>query len=173
MGMKKGWLWGTGKTSGPIYANKSWKLLNFLGKILSRILWGMNIVRLACPFIKRLIRERLGANLTVSRFIPFSWNRLPVWQLLRLCKSPLRHRTWRHRSSESRIGQFRAWSIWPWKPFVLTWSTIKVPAKLEWHDCFLKKTNKLKINLKINSKISIVSPTLNKTYKGTHTRKTL
>ena len=149
MGMKKRWLWGTEKTSGPIYANKSWKLLNFLGKILSRILWGMNLVKLACSFIKRLIRERLGANLIVSRFIPFSWNRLPVWQFLQLCKSPLRHRTWRHRSSESRNGQFRACSIWSWKPFSLTWSTIKVPVKLEWHVFFFKKTNKLKSTLNI------------------------
>ena len=33
-------------------------------------------------------------------------------------------------------------------------------AKLEWYDFFLEKTNKLKTNLKIISKNSIVSPTL-------------
>ena len=36
-----------------------------------------------------------------------------------------------------------------------------VVAELEWHDFSLKKQTKLKTNLKIISKSSIVSPTLN------------
>ena len=105
------------------YAKKSLKNSKFLRKNFSRNNWGMNIFKKGCLFHRILIREEFRGILGIFRFIPFSENDAEILKFLWLCKSSLRHRSWRHRTSESRNGQFRAWSIWDWKPFGDFWTT--------------------------------------------------
>ena len=144
------WYWVPVKTYGPKYAKKSLKNPKFGRKNFSRINWGINIVEKCCLSHTILIREEFDGIVIISWFIPFSKNDAEISKFWRLCNSPLRNRWWRHRLSGCPNGQFRAWSTWHWKPFGQTLSTIKMMAKLEWHDFGLKKA----------SKNSIVYPTL-------------
>ena len=113
-------------------------------KMSSRIFWGMNVDKTDCPLTKTLIKDYCSAILINSSFILFSENCLKLLHFLRLRNRRWRNRTWCHRSSGSPNGQFRAWSIWYWKPFGFRWSTIKAMGKLEWYDFGLEKSQKLK-----------------------------
>ena len=152
--------WVPVKTYGPKYAEKSLKNPKFGRKNFSRINWGINIVEKCCLSHTILIREEFDGIVIISWFIPFSKNDAEISKFWRLCNSPLRNRWWCHRLSGCPNGQFRAWSTWHWKPFGQTLSTIKMMAKLEWHDFGLKKASKNSIvypTLKIIRSVSLVN----------------
>ena len=112
-------------------------------KIFSKAYQGINVDTNDCLFTRKRIYDDFSASLINSQFIPFSEIGLKLFHFLWFYNSLLRNRTWRHRSSESRNGQYRAWSIRHWKPFGFTWSRINDVVELEWHDFFLKKNKQI------------------------------
>ena len=123
IGMRNWWLWVTIKTYGVNNAKKLLKFPIFFRRIFSRFNWGLTIVKIGCLSHTIHTEEELGTVWSIAWFIPFSKNSVQVQQFMRLCKSPLRNRSWHHRSSGMSNRQFRSWSIRCLKPFDHSWST--------------------------------------------------